>query len=249
MFFVSVFSARETKAKINTRSYIKPKISGTAKETSWKQKCNQLNIRCLQIIPLIWVNIQNTFIQLKSKQTTWIKTGERTQTGHFPKEDTQTWRGTWKDAQHHQSKCKSKPQQDVTSHLSKWLSSNRGEESVGQAVKKPHALGWWECKSVLPLRKTVQRFLKKKPKSNYHMIQKVHSGYISEVNKNSNSKRYTHPAKVYGSFIYNSQDMETIQVSINRRTDIQDAGCVGVCRYTHTYTHRYTHIHTQWNTT
>ena len=85
MFFVSVFSARETKAKINTRSYIKPKISGTAKETSWKQKCNQLNIRCLQIIQLIWVNIQNTFIQLKSKQTTWIKTGERTQTGIFPK--------------------------------------------------------------------------------------------------------------------------------------------------------------------
>ena len=61
------------------------------------------------------------------------------------------------------------------------------------------------------------------------MIQKVHSGYISEVNKNSNSKRYTHLAKVYGSFIYNSQDMETIQVSINRRTDIHDAGCVGVC--------------------
>ena len=81
------------------------------------------------------------------------------------------------------------------------------------------------------------------------MIQKVHSGYISEVNKNSNSKRYTHLAKVYGSFIYNSQDMETIQVSINRRTDIHDAGCVGVCRYTHTYTHRYTHIHTQCNTT
>lgn len=33
MLFVSVFSARETKAKTNTRSYSKPKASGTAKET------------------------------------------------------------------------------------------------------------------------------------------------------------------------------------------------------------------------
>ena len=39
--------------------------------------------------------------------------------------------------------------------------------------------------------------------------------HISRKDENSNSKRYMHPI-VHSSIIYNSQDMETIQVPINR---------------------------------
>jgi len=39
-------------------------------------------------------------------------------------------------------------------------------------------------------------------------------GYLSKGNKNTNSKRYLH-SYVHCSIIYNSQDMETICVSIH----------------------------------
>ena len=45
------------------------------------------------------------------------------------------------------------------------------------------------------------------------------SGYLSEENENTNLKRYTHPY-IHCSIIYNRQNMEAIQVSINRRMDI-----------------------------
>ena len=56
--------------------------------------------------------------------------------------------------------------------------------------------------------------------------------YISEKNKNTNLKRYTHP-NVHSSVIYNSQDMELTLVSINRQMDKEDV----VYKYS------------QWNTT
>lgn len=87
----------------------------------------------------------------------------------------------------------------------------------------------------------------KETNNNYHTIQRVHPGSVSEVNKNNNSERFTPPAEVYGSFIYNSQDTETVQVPINRRTDIQMRG-VWVCVDTHTGTHTDTHIRTHGNT-
>ena len=40
-------------------------------------------------------------------------------------------------------------------------------------------------------------------------------GYISEKTENTNLKRYMHPS-VHSSIIYNTQDMEATQVSINR---------------------------------
>ena len=43
-------------------------------------------------------------------------------------------------------------------------------------------------------------------------------GHISGKDKNSNLKRYMHP-NVHGSTIYNSQDMDATQVSINRLMD------------------------------
>ena len=39
------------------------------------------------------------------------------------------------------------------------------------------------------------------------MIQKFHTGDISEENKHTNLKRYIHP-NAHSSIIYNSQDME-----------------------------------------
>ena len=41
------------------------------------------------------------------------------------------------------------------------------------------------------------------------------TGYLSKENGNTNSKRYIHPY-VYCSIFYNSQDMDTTQVSINK---------------------------------
>ena len=55
--------------------------------------------------------------------------------------------------------------------------------------------------------------------------------YISKGNKNINSKRYTHP-DVHSNIIYDSQDMEVIEMSINRWMDRKD-----------------TYTYTQWNIT
>ena len=46
------------------------------------------------------------------------------------------------------------------------------------------------------------------------MIKQFHFLYLSEDNENTNSKRYMHP-HIQQSIIYNSQDMETTQMSMN----------------------------------
>ena len=47
------------------------------------------------------------------------------------------------------------------------------------------------------------------------------SKYLSKETQNTKSKGHIHPY-VYCSSIYNSQDMEAIQVSINRQTDKEE---------------------------
>ena len=59
------------------------------------------------------------------------------------------------------------------------------------------------------------------------------SEHIFEENKNTNLERYMH-LNVHSSFIYNSQDMEATQVSINRGMDKEDM--------IHTHTHTHTHM-------
>ena len=50
-------------------------------------------------------------------------------------------------------------------------------------------------------------------------------GYTSGKEENSNSKRCMHP-NIHSRTIYNSQDMETIQVSINRQMDKENVACI-----------------------
>ena len=57
--------------------------------------------------------------------------------------------------------------------------------------------------------------------------------HIFEENKNTNLERYMH-LNVHSSFIYNRQDMEATQVSINRGMDKEDM--------IHTHTHTHTHM-------
>ena len=95
---------------------------------------------------------------------------------------------------------------------------------------------WWECKLMQPLWRTEWRFLNKlKIELPYDPIPLL--GIYLEKNENSNSKRYIH-RHVHSTF-YNSPDMETTQVPINR---------VGLRRCgIYTYTYICTHI--QWNIT
>ena len=147
---------------------------------------------------------------------------------------------TWKDAQHHSSlgKCKSKPQWGITSHLSEWLKSATQETTIlGKDIEKrnPPALlvGMYTGAATVENSMEVPQKIK-----NRTIIWSSNSsnGYLPKENENTNSKRYIHPY-VYCSIIYNSQDKEAIQVSINRWMDTDE------------YTHTHTHTHTQWNIT
>ena len=53
------------------------------------------------------------------------------------------------------------------------------------------------------------------------MIQQFHSWILSKINENINLKGYIYP-NVHSNTIYNSQDMETTKVSINRLMDKED---------------------------
>ena len=63
--------------------------------------------------------------------------------------------------------------------------------------------------------KTVWRFLKKKKNGTTIWPSNSTPGYISEKDKNTNLKRCIH-SNVHSSTIFNSQDMEVMQVAINR---------------------------------
>ena len=55
------------------------------------------------------------------------------------------------------------------------------------------------------------------------MIQQLLSGIHTWKNKNTDLKRYMHP-NVHSSIIYNSQDTEATQFSINRQMDKEEGG-------------------------
>ena len=95
----------------------------------------------------------------KAYNSTWEKESQ-TWTDICPKKTYKWPTDACKDSQHRSSfrKCKSKPQWDMTSYLSSWLSSKRQEiASIGEDVKKgkPRAL-WWKCKLVQSLGKQME---------------------------------------------------------------------------------------------
>ena len=90
-------------------------------------------------------------------------------------------------------KCKSKPQWDITSHMSEWLLSKRPQiTNVGEDVEKREPLYTvgGNVKLVQPLLKMVWSFLKKAKNRNTIWSSNSIPGYISEENENTNSKRY-----------------------------------------------------------
>ena len=84
-------------------------------------------------------NIYKELTKLNTRKTTQLKNGQKTSIDSSPKR-THRWPiDIWKDAQHHESsqKCKLKPQWDIISHLSEWLSSiNQQTTSAGEDVEE-----------------------------------------------------------------------------------------------------------------
>ena len=89
--------------------------------------------------------------------------------------------------------CKSKPQWHITSHLSgKLLLLLKRQQitSVWQDVEKAEpSCKWWEIKLLQSLWKTVCRFLNKFKNRETIPPRNSTPGYLSEENKNPNSKR------------------------------------------------------------
>ena len=81
---------------------------------------------------------------------------------------------------------------------------------------------WWGYKLVLPLWKTLWRFLKRKPEKLKAELPSKIPFLVCIQKKSTNWKeRYVHP-NVHSSIIYNCQDMEAIHMSIHIRMDKED---------------------------
>ena len=85
------------------------------------------------------ISINSSYNSPSKRQTTRLKYGQKNWIDIFSKRKWGWPLGTWKDAQHHQSsgKCKSKPQWEITSHLSECLWSKGTQiANVGKDVEK-----------------------------------------------------------------------------------------------------------------
>lgn len=107
-----------------------------------------------------------------------------------------------------------KPQWDVTSYLSKWLSLKRQVTGVGEDVMKRGPYALWDYRLVHPVWKTVWWFL---TKWNCHMIQHFHIwGFTWKKLKTLMWKRYMNPvligahwqvARIWKQRVSNKEDM------------------------------------------
>ena len=107
----------------------------------------------------------------------------------------------------------------ISSKLSEWLSSkntnNKYWRWCGEKGTFLHC--WWECKLGWPLWRTVWRLLKKlKIELSHNLAILLLGMYVKKKkNKTSDSKWSTYLG-VHYSIIYNNQDTEATQVSINQ---------------------------------
>ena len=115
-----------------------------------------------------------------------------------------------------------KPQWDITSCLSEWLSSVNQQTSAGQDVEKGELLctfgrnaNW--CSHYGKQYGSSSKVRNKTTLWPSHST----SAYISKEIQNTNSERYMHPY-VYCSVIYNSQVTEATQVPLNRQVDKEE---------------------------
>ena len=123
-----------------------------AKETTWKGLISKLYNQLMEF------NTRKTNNPIKK----WAEDLNR----HFSKEDIQMVNKNMKNAQHCSllEKCKSKLWWGITSHRSEWPVIRKSTNSKcwrGCGEKGTLLHGWWKCKLIHPLWKTVQRFLLK----------------------------------------------------------------------------------------
>ena len=113
-------------------------------------------------------------------------------------------------------KCKLKPQWDIISHLSEWLSSiNQQMTSAGKDVekRKPQCTVGGNADYCNHCGKQYGVFSKIKNRTAF-WPNKPTSENISSESQDTNSETYMH-SDVHSSAIYNSEDLETAQVPIS----------------------------------
>jgi hypothetical protein len=102
------------------------------------------------------------------------------------------------------------PQLDITSYLLGWsFSKTETITSIGKDVEKMEIHSWWGCKLVLTLWKTVWISLKK-------LKLELHDPAISLLGSYSKEIKSLSQRNIHCSFIHNTLDMETTQVSFSR---------------------------------
>ena len=158
--------------------------------------------------------MNGSYKSIPNKPNNPIKNWAEKLNRHFSKEDIQVVHQHMKICSIALSleKCKSKPQWHITSHLSEWLPKCLQVTNVEQDMEKrepSYTAGW----NVIWCSHYGKHYggSSKKPKNRTTIWSRNSTpGYIYEKNENPN---------VHSSIIYNSQDMEATQVSINRWMD------------------------------
>ena len=204
---------KEIKAKLNKLDLIKHKRFCTAKETIEGMKRQTMELEKIYdqqglIFKLYKWHIQfNIFWKIKKwKEKTYFQIRHTDdQQAHENMLNTDNFR---RNANQNHN--------EITSHLSEWLSSKYIQITNGKDVGEMNCCSLLvQCKLVQPLWKTIWSFLKK---TKYRMtIQSSNptSGCTTGSKDRNTSLEKIHEDNVHSSIIYSCQDMETSQVSIN----------------------------------